>query len=79
MPVLSSGQWAGTAPDSYKAMETIDVMHLAGGGIIGHPGGSEAGVKSMIQGWEAAVSGVPLNKYAETHIELKQAIEKFGK
>jgi ribulose-bisphosphate carboxylase large chain len=79
MPVLSSGQWAGTAPDSYKAMETIDVMHLAGGGIIGHPGGSEAGVKSMIQGWEAAVSGVPLNKYAETHIELKEAIEKFGK
>jgi len=79
MPVLSSGQWAGTAPISYASMETIDVMHLAGGGIIGHPGGSEAGVKSMIQGWEAAVSGVSLNEYAETHIELKQAIEKFGK
>ncbi|WNS79019.1 ribulose-bisphosphate carboxylase large subunit family protein [Domibacillus sp. DTU_2020_1001157_1_SI_ALB_TIR_016] len=79
MPVLSSGQWAGTAPISYASMETIDVMHLAGGGIIGHPGGSEAGVKSMIQGWEAAVSGVSLNEYAETHLELKQAIEKFGK
>ncbi|MCY9002380.1 ribulose-bisphosphate carboxylase large subunit family protein [Peribacillus frigoritolerans] len=79
MPVLSSGQWAGTAPITYASMETIDVMHLAGGGIIGHPGGSEAGVKSMIQGWEAAVSGVSLNEYAETHIELKQAIEKFGK
>ncbi|MCY8199947.1 ribulose-bisphosphate carboxylase large subunit family protein [Bacillus subtilis] len=79
MPVLSSGQWAGTAPISYASMETIDVMHLAGGGIIGHPGGSKAGVKSMIQAWEAAVSGVSLNEYAETHIELKQAIEKFGK
>ncbi|MCY7781306.1 MULTISPECIES: ribulose-bisphosphate carboxylase large subunit family protein [unclassified Bacillus (in: firmicutes)] len=79
MPVLSSGQWAGTAPISYESMETIDVMHLAGGGIIGHPGGSKAGVKSMIQAWEAAVSGVSLNEYAETHIELKQAIEKFGK
>ena len=79
MPVLSSGQWAGTAPISYASMETIDVMHLAGGGILGHPSGSEAGVKSMIQGWEAAVSGVPLAEYAETRIELKQAIEKFGK
>jgi ribulose-bisphosphate carboxylase large chain len=79
MPVLSSGQWAGTAPISYASMETIDVMHLAGGGILGHPGGSEAGVKSMIQGWEAAVSGVSLTEYAETRIELKQAIEKFGK
>jgi ribulose-bisphosphate carboxylase large chain len=79
MPVLSSGQWAGTAPDSYSSMETVDVMHLAGGGIIGHPGGSEAGVKSMIQGWEAAVSGVALHEYAKTHFELAQAIEKFGK
>jgi ribulose-bisphosphate carboxylase large chain len=33
----------------------------------------------MIQGWEAAVSGVSLNEHANTHIELKQAIEKFGK
>jgi ribulose-bisphosphate carboxylase large chain len=79
MPVLSSGQWAGTAQESYTSMETVDVMHLAGGGIIGHPGGTEAGVKSMIQGWEAAVSGIDIHKYAETHIELKQAIEKFGK
>ncbi|KAF2206132.1 hypothetical protein CERZMDRAFT_89503 [Cercospora zeae-maydis SCOH1-5] len=79
MPVLSSGQWAGTAQDSYASMETIDVMHLAGGGILGHPSGLEAGVKSMIQGWEAAVSGVPINEYAKTHTELKQAIEKFGK
>lgn len=79
MPVLSSGQWAGKAIDSYASMGTIDVMHLAGGGIIGHPGGLEAGVKSMIQGWEAAVSGVSLQNYGESHIELKQAIEKFGK
>jgi hypothetical protein len=28
MPVLSSGQWAGTAQDSYASMETIDIMHL---------------------------------------------------
>jgi ribulose-bisphosphate carboxylase large chain len=79
MPVLSSGQWAGTAPESYATMETVDVMHLAGGGILGHPGGTAAGVTSMVQGWEAAVSGVPLNEYAASHHELQQAIEKFGK
>jgi ribulose-bisphosphate carboxylase large chain len=78
MPVLSSGQWAGTAQESYSLMETFDVMHLAGGGILGHPGGTDAGVKSMIQGWEAAISGISIHKYAETHIELRQAIEKFG-
>ena len=78
MPVLSSAQWAGSAQDSYITMKTVDVLHLAGGGIIGHPGGAKAGVKSMIQGWEAAVSGVSIEEYAKTHVELKQAIEKFG-
>nr|WP_304220026.1 ribulose-bisphosphate carboxylase large subunit family protein [Fredinandcohnia onubensis] len=79
MPVLSSGQWAGTAEVSFQSMGTVDVMHLAGGGIIGHPGGAEAGVKSMIQGWEAAVSGISIDEYAKKHTELKQAMEKFSK
>ena len=44
MPVFSSGQWAGQAPDMYAASSTTDLMHLAGGGIIGHPEGVAAGV-----------------------------------
>lgn len=77
MPVLSSGQWAGTAIDTYQAVKTVDVIHLAGGGILAHPDGAAAGAKSMRQGWEAAVKGISLNDYAENHIELSRAIEKF--
>ena len=79
MPVISSAQWAGSAVDIYTATGTTDVLHLAGGGIIAHPGGTAAGVRSMQQGWEAAMAGVPLDEYAKTRPELKAAIDKFGK
>lgn len=78
MPVLSSAQWAATAIPVYAATKTIDVFHLAGGGILGHPGGTAAGVRSMQQGWEAALAGVPAEQYAATHPELRAAIDKFG-
>ncbi|EPZ52922.1 hypothetical protein N007_02130 [Alicyclobacillus acidoterrestris ATCC 49025] len=77
MPVLSSGQWAGTAVETYQAIQTVDVLHLAGGAIMAHPGGIAAGVESMKQGWEAALQGHPLEAYAATHVELSQAMEKF--
>jgi ribulose-bisphosphate carboxylase large chain len=79
MPVLSSGQWAGTAMNSYNAIKTTDLIHLAGGGIMAHPGGVAAGVESMKQGWEAALSGSTLDAFSRTHRELALAIEKFGK
>jgi ribulose-bisphosphate carboxylase large chain len=78
MPAISSAQWAGSAIDIYAATKTIDVLHLAGGGIIAHPGGTAAGVRSMQQGWEAAIAGVPLADYAKTRPELRDAITKFG-
>lgn len=78
MPVLSSGQWAGSAIPSYQEMKTTDVIHLAGGGIMAHPAGITAGVFSMKQGWEAALQGVSLAEYASTHQELKQAVDKFS-
>ena len=78
MPVLSSAQWAGTAVDTYNATRTIDVIHLAGGGVIAHPQGVAAGVRAMRQGWEAALAGIPLEDYAVAHPELRAAIDKFG-
>ncbi len=79
IPVISSAQWAGSAVDIYTATGTTDVLHLAGGGIIAHPGGTAAGVRSMQQGWEAAMAGAPLADYAQTRPELRAAIDKFGK
>jgi 3-oxoisoapionate-4-phosphate transcarboxylase/hydrolase len=78
MPAISSAQWAGSALPIYAATKTIDVVHLAGGGIIAHPGGTAAGVLSMQQGWEAALAGITLESYARNHPELRAAIEKFG-
>lgn len=79
MPVVSSMQWAGTAPATYEALRTVDVMHLAGGGMLAHPDGPAAGFESMKQGWEAAVHGIPLETYAENRPALRRAIEKYGK
>jgi ribulose-bisphosphate carboxylase large chain len=79
MPVVSSAQWAGTAEATYAATRTVDVMHLAGGGILAHPDGAAAGFESMKQGWEAAVKGIPMAEYAKSHPELQRAIAKYGK
>lgn len=78
MPVFSSGQWAGQAPDTYKALQSVDLMYLAGGGIMGHPGGPAAGVASLRQAWEAAMQGLDLTTYAREHRELREALERYG-
>jgi ribulose-bisphosphate carboxylase large chain len=78
MPVVSSGQWGGQAPETYRHTGTTDIMYLAGGGILGHPLGPAAGVRSLRQAWEAAVQGIALETYAETHAELREAMNAFG-
>ncbi|RQP13934.1 MAG: ribulose 1,5-bisphosphate carboxylase, partial [Parapedobacter sp.] len=78
MPVVSSGQWAGQAVDTYRAVGSVDMMYLCGGGIMAHPQGIAAGIRSVRQGWEAALKGMTLADYAETRIELQQAMEMFG-
>lgn len=77
MPVFSSGQTAEQAPDTYAALGSVDLMYLAGGGIMAHPGGPAAGVASLIQAWEAAVEGIDLREYAKTHSALREALERY--
>lgn len=79
MPVLSSGQWGGQAPDTFRLTGSTDYIYLAGAGIVAHPGGPAAGVTAIRQAWEAAVKDIPLREYAEDHRELMQSLEKFGK
>lgn len=78
MPVISSGQWGGQAPETYRLTGTIDLMYVAGGGIMAHPLGPAAGVRGLQQAWEAAVQGIDLNAYAERRAELRETINKFG-
>jgi ribulose-bisphosphate carboxylase large chain len=78
MPVFSSGQSARQAPDTYKALGSTDLIYAAGGGIMGHPMGPAAGVRSLQQAWEAATTNIPLPTYATTHPELSAALNLFG-
>jgi ribulose-bisphosphate carboxylase large chain len=77
LPVVSSGQWGGQAPETYRRTRTLDLMYLAGGGIMAHPGGPASGVRALRQAWEAAVAGVPLEDYAVEHEELRGTLERF--
>jgi ribulose-bisphosphate carboxylase large chain len=76
--VLSSGQWAGQAPDTYERLRTTDVIYLCGGGILAHPDGAAAGVASVRQGWDAALGGQRLADAARAHRELARALDTFG-
>lgn len=78
MPVISSGQWGGQAPETYRRTQTVDVMYLAGGGIMAHPSGPAAGLRALQQAWAAAVKGIALAEHAESHPELKETMAKFG-
>jgi ribulose-bisphosphate carboxylase large chain len=78
LPVLSSGQWGGQAPETYRRTKTIDVLYLAGGGIMAHPDGPAAGVRSLRKWWEAAVEGLSMEQAAAKYPELKTSLDKFG-
>jgi len=78
MPVFSSGQWAGMAIDTYNAIGSTDLIFACGGGIMAHPGGIAAGVRSIRQAWEAALAGLTLEEAARSSKELREAVEKFG-
>ena len=79
MPVISSGQWGGQAPATFEQTKTLDLMYLAGGGMIGHPLGPAAGVAAIRQAWEAAAQGIDLEMYAQSHEELRASIEFYGR
>ncbi|WP_233204329.1 RuBisCO large subunit C-terminal-like domain-containing protein [Cryobacterium sp. Y62] len=56
LPVLSSGQNVHTPEITYASVKSQDLLMLAGGGVAAHPEGPAAGVRSLRQAWEAAVS-----------------------
>jgi ribulose-bisphosphate carboxylase large chain len=79
LPVVSSGQWGGQACETFRRTRTVDLLYMAGGGIMAHPDGPAAGVRSLQKWWEAAVEGLTLEQAAAKFPELKKSVEKFGK
>lgn len=78
MPVFSSGQSAAQVADTFAALGTSDLLYVCGGGIMAHPDGVGAGVESIREAWEAALSGTTLDEYATEHRSLRRALELFG-
>lgn len=79
LPAFSSGQWAGTVPATWAAVQSDDLLFMSGGGILAHPGGPAAGVASIRQAWAAAREGAALADYARSAPELAAALAFFGK
>lgn len=78
LPVISSGQWGGQAFETYRRTQTVDLLYLAGGGIMAHPDGPAGGVAAIRQAWEAAVEGLSLEQAAVKYAEFGNAVAKFG-
>lgn len=74
VPVNGGGVWAGTVPAVIEAAGT-DVMLLVGAGAYEHPGGPEAGARSLRQAIDATVAGRAL---AGGGAELDAALSHFG-
>jgi ribulose-bisphosphate carboxylase large chain len=79
LPVVSSGQWGGQAFETYRRTQTVDLLYMAGGGIMAHPMGAAAGVRALQQAWQAAVEGQTLEGTAAQYKEFGLSVEKFGK
>ena len=78
LPAFSSGQWAGTVPATWAAVQNDDLLFMSGGGSLAHPQGPAAGVASIRQAWAAARDGTALADYARQAPELAAALAFFG-
>ena len=76
--VCSGGLSPLQIPGLYKIIGD-DAVYQCGGGVHGHPGGTRAGAKALVQSLQAAKNGVSLEEYARYHPELAMALEKWGK
>ncbi len=79
LPVVSSGQWGGQAVETYRRTKTVDLLYMAGGGIMAHPSGPAGGVMALQQAWEGAVNGLSVEDTAKKYPEFNQSVSVFGK
>jgi len=73
MPCSSAGNRPANIGISVQTLGT-DFMFLAGGGIHGHPDGSTAGAKAMMQAVRAALANIPIEEAAKKNLELQRAL-----
>lgn len=75
LPTASGGLHPGHIPDLYKILGK-DMLLNFGGGIHGHPDGTPAGARAIVQSLNATLAGIPLAE-AKDSPELQRALEKW--
>lgn len=76
LPVASGGLHPRLVPQLIDIFGK-DVVIQAGGGIHGHPRGTEIGATAMRQAVDAVLEGQTLNDYAKSHTPLAEALQHF--
>lgn len=76
LPTASGGLHPGHVPDLVSILGN-DMLLNFGGGIHGHPDGTRAGAKAVVQALDATLTGIKLGEAATTHPELQKALEKW--
>lgn len=78
LPVASGGLHPGILSQVFDIYGTTNMVVQVGGGTLGHPMGIEAGARAVVQAIEAYHSKTDLQEYAEGHVELQEALKKWG-
>lgn len=74
MPIASGGLHPGLIPRLVRILGK-DLIINFGGGLWGHPAGSEAGAKAIVQALDATMQNIPLEEYGKGHRELATALK----
>jgi ribulose-bisphosphate carboxylase large chain len=78
-PIISGGLNPTLLKPFIDVMGTVDFITTMGAGCHAHPKGTKAGAKALVQSCEAYLKKISIEKYAETHRELAEAIAFFSK
>ncbi len=78
MPSIGGGVHPGMVERYIKEIGT-DMVLAAGGAIQGHPMGSAAGVRAMMQAIDAVMAGIPVAEAAKEKEELALALKLWSK
>ena len=78
MPVFSSGQTAANHRRLSPRLDRPTSFSSRAAALLGIRPGAKAGVQSLVEAWQAAVEGIPLESYARTRPALREALAAFG-
>jgi len=76
LPIASGGLHPGLVPKLIKILGK-DLIINFGGGIHGHPEGSEKGARACLEAVEAIMKNISLISYAKTHSALRKALGQW--